>query len=230
MRYFILVCCFSCLGVLALANSSENNIQYLETKLETATDTVKANTLNALAAACLSADQQKAMKYANEAIKLSRELSYQPGVALAQYYIAYIHLAEKKFDPAIEQFNQSLQTAVLIKEMRLMQKCYEGLSLAYAGTKNFQKAYECHQLYANLKDELFKQENEKILKETLQKYEVEKKESSLKQLQQEIDAQQQELHKQKRLRNYSMFGFIGLLVLAGGFWVYMYYFKNGRHG
>lgn len=185
-------------------------------------DTSKVNSLNHLSKQFYPSDMDKSYKYANEALDFSKKINYPLGTAVAQFNIGNILLIKDNAKQGTDKLNESLKLAIENKDKYLMRDCYAALAQGYAKMKNYEKAFESHQKYSEVKDEIFREESNRILEETLEKYEVKQKDSYLRTLHEEISLQQKELRKEKRLKNYSIFSFAAIVVVVGGILLYNY--------
>lgn len=179
-------------------------------------DTVKINSLNKLSVEFFNSDIAKSLQYANEALELAKKNNFPREIAVAQYNVGNALCTKENPKQGIDYLKLSLQYAEENKDKKIMRDCYGSLALAFAKMKNYERAFEYHQKYAEIKDEIFKMESERIFEETIEKYAVKEKDSSLKNLQVEIFKQQNELKKERQLRNYSVMSFAAVLLVVGG--------------
>jgi len=173
---------------------------------------------NNLGSAYLEKNPEKAKDYLQKTINLKNQLNLKSGIEVAQGNLGYLYLKDKDYNSALHYYKlveQQVNGKQLVFTFDQLQKCYTGL-----------KKYEMALTYAEksriLNDSILSAENQKVFNEIQTKYETEKKEKELFELQTrhlEVD--------NKRIRNQNLlFITLGTLILT----VILIYFllKNSK--
>lgn len=161
---------------------------------------------NNLGSVYLDSDPVKARKYLEKAIALKDELNLKNGIEVSQGNLGYLHLKNKEFNTALGYY-ELVETQVngeqLVYAYEQIKKCYEGL-------KDYQQALQYSEKARLLNDSLLNAENQKVFSEIQTRYETEKKEKEILELQSmnlEVD--------NKRIRNQNLLLIVlGILVLS----------------
>jgi len=117
---------------------------------------------------------------------------------------------------AIKFANDGLSGALTIKALEQIMQAHEALATIHATSKNYQSAWQEHQLYVIYKDSLFQQEKAKQLLSLQLKFETEKKDNQIVQLNKDNEIKTATIQ-----RNYFFFGGLGV-ILALSFFFYRY--------
>lgn len=130
-KIFVLVLLFLNVSVGYAQNKTSDSIQkVLQTLKE---DTNKVNTLNELAYEFTnSADYQKSLQFANEAISLAEKINYKKGKALAFYRIGMCYTSQRNLAEANTNFNIALNFYQEIGDKERLAKIYGQLGNNYA--------------------------------------------------------------------------------------------------
>lgn len=117
---------------------------------------------------------------------------------------------------ALKFAQEGLKGALAIKAMEQIMQAHEALATIYANSRDYRSAWKEHQLYVVYKDSLFQQEKAKQLLTLQIKYETEKKDNQIIQLNKDNEIKTAVIE-----RNYFFFGgLITTLSLAFFFWRY----------
>jgi two-component system NarL family sensor kinase len=117
---------------------------------------------------------------------------------------------------ALKFAQDGLTGATAIKALEQIMQAHEALANIYSTSLNYQSAWKEHQLYVAYKDSLFQQEKAKQLLTLQVKYETEKKDNQISQLNKDNEIKNATIE-----RNYLFFGgLITILSLAFFFWRY----------
>jgi len=123
---------------------------------------------------------------------------------------------------ALKFANDGLGGALAIKALEQIMQAHEALATIYATSNNYQSAWKEHQLYVTYKDSLFQQEKAKQLLTLQVKYETEKKDNQIIQLNKDNEIKTATIE-----RNYLFFGGLAVsLSLTFFFWRYRDKQKN----
>lgn len=155
---------------------------------------------------------EEALKYHVESLRFNRESSNKNGVATSYFNIGSTYKSLKMYNQSSENLNKSLELAKELGAKRIIQECYEGLSEVNYTLKNFDRAYDYHKLFSDIKDSIFNETKANQIAELGTKYESEKKQKEI-----ELLTKQNELSELKNHRNqiaiYSVGGGLGLVLI-----------------
>ncbi len=127
-------------------------------------------------------DFSAARKYLFEGLKI-QDNTDPTGEAETLKNISRLYLHQKKSECALAYSEKSLKVAQRIGAKPLIMEAYKNLSDSYLLVKKYKKAYTYLELYTNLKDELFSNEQTKSIVGLRSKFEAEKKNQLIQQLQ-----------------------------------------------
>ncbi|MBN2894015.1 MAG: tetratricopeptide repeat protein [Bacteroidales bacterium] len=151
----------------------------------------------------------EALKYFQEALNLSIETDDK--YVTCQTYINFgnVYFKMKNYSLALDYTNKSMTIAKELDFLDLLKINHEQLSEIYAATNNFQKAYEHQLIFKSLSDSIFKENNLQKITVKEYQYQYEKEKQLIELEQQKKDAiNEQEVEKQRSIRNAYFFGFI----------------------
>jgi signal transduction histidine kinase len=117
---------------------------------------------------------------------------------------------------ALKFANNGLTGALSIKALEQIMQAHEALATIHATSKNYQTAWQEHQLYVMYKDSLFQQEKAKQLLTLQLKFETEKKDNQITQLNKDNQIKSATIE-----RNYFFVGGLGV-ILSLSFFFYRY--------
>ncbi|MEM9679112.1 MAG: tetratricopeptide repeat protein, partial [Bacteroidota bacterium] len=129
----------------------------------------------------LEKDSEKAQQYLERTLQLKNELNLRSGIEVTQSNLGYIHLKNKDYTKAISYFDKAKEH---IKGKQLV-FVYNNLLEAYKGLGQMDKALEYSEKSSRLNDSILNSESLTNLIEVETKYETEKKEKEILQLQTE---------------------------------------------
>ncbi|WP_298899484.1 tetratricopeptide repeat protein [uncultured Psychroserpens sp.] len=127
----------------------------------------------------LNKDSEKAKQYLEKTLQLKNELNLKSGIEVAQSNLGYIYLKNRDFKTAITYFTKAEQN---IKGKQLV-TVYNNLREAHKGLGQMNKALEYAEKLNRLNDSILNSESQKNFMEVQTKYETEKKEKAILQLQ-----------------------------------------------
>ena len=162
--------------------------------------------------------------------------NYSRALLLQQQAFSYASLLDSKNDMAISlialaqtytekgetrlALEKYMEAEVLSKEIGAkyqLKDAYEGLALTYAKLRMFDKAYSYQQMLIGIKDTLFNLDIEKKLGTLQFTFDIEKKENEISLLTKDKEIKEQQLRRQKLVRNSFIGGFTVVLLFAGVF-------------
>ena len=154
----------------------------------------------------LESDIEKSEAYLKDALTLKNELKLTSGVEITKSNLGYIYLKKRDFDKAII-YLEDAKTSIKGKQRSTL---YTNLSNSYKGAGNYLKALEFSEKARLLNDSLLSVENQNTILDIQTKYETEKKEKAILQLQTDnLEAN----YKRKQNRNL-LFGALAALLAA----------------
>jgi len=173
---------------------------------------------NNLGSAYLDLDETKARQYLEKAIALKNELNLKSGIEVAQGNLGYLHLKNKEYKTALDYYQlveKQVNGEQLVYAYEQIRKCYEGL-------KEYHKALLYSEKARQLNDSILDAENQKVFSEIQTRYETEKKEKEI------LELQSQNLEvDNKRIQNQNLF-LIALGILFMSSILTYYIFKRNR--
>ena len=166
----------------------------------------------------LESDIEKSEGYLEDALQLKTELNLTKGIEITKSNLGYILLKKEDYNKAIAL----LEEAKPVVKGKQLSTLYTNLSKSYKGLNNYPKALEFTEKAKQLNDSLLSAENQNTILDIQTKYETEKKEKEILQLQTDnLEAN----YKRRQNRNL-LFGTLAALLVAI-FGLYML-FKNTK--
>lgn len=126
----------------------------------------------------LDSDSEKAKSYLEKAYSLKKELNLQSGIEITESNLGYIYLKNKEYSKAIPLLEKA-SNAIKGKQLSTL---YSYLKDAYEGLNNTEKALVYSEKSRVLNDSLLSSEHQKTILDIQAKYEAEKKEKKIVQL------------------------------------------------
>lgn len=160
---------------------------------------------------------QKSLVCIEEVMQYEGKIKHNHTFAQLYTYRGIAFLKTGKVKEAIESLEMALEYAEDEKSLQRRELAYKHLQAAHAQNGDYQKAYELLNLYKKASDSLSSETNVQILNELETKYETEKKEQQLREMQQEQEITELKL----RQRNITVIVvlILAVLVAAGIFFV-----------
>ncbi len=159
----------------------------------------------------------KAIDYLHKSAEIRKKLNEKKNYAIIIGNIACCYNKAKEYSMALQYSDTCLEIAKDIGALKVISYAYVYKSDAYKGLKNFTKAYEFFVLYKQFSDSLINIESKKQIIEMQTKYETEKKEKKINNLQKQNQLKKIILNNQIKVRNILIIGstvlFISLLIL-----------------
>ncbi|MBL4585665.1 MAG: histidine kinase [Flavobacteriales bacterium] len=125
-----------------------------------------------------------AVTYAEESINFEDKIRHRQTFSSAYSFYGNALIALGRNKEAIAAFSKALHYAKRQGSMSARKSVYNKLHLAYSAEGRFEEAYAAHQMLSQLRDSLLREENVLIVNELQTKYETEKKEQQLVELNQ----------------------------------------------
>jgi adenylate cyclase len=165
-------------------------------------------------------DHALALENYESALNIFEEVGMQQEVASVQSTIGRFHLRQGNSQLALDYCLKSLSLAMEVGALVIQNSACSCLYGAYKAMGNTKEALSYHEQMIVLRDSIYNEENTKQLTRIEMQYEFDKKEAETLAEQEKKDAiAQQELKRQKLMRNGFMGGFAVVMLFAGVFFV-----------
>ncbi|OFX61063.1 MAG: hypothetical protein A2046_15815 [Bacteroidetes bacterium GWA2_30_7] len=155
--------------------------------------------------------------YYQKSLEIKILLDDKPGILESYINIGQIYLEQNDFINAKKYFEKSLNLARNIGSKEREKITLDNLSNLYAKMHDYKSAYISHIDFTNLKDSIFNENNAKMMEETEQKYQSEKKQIEIEILQKDKELQDTELQKKQlkiKQQTTQIYAFIAGLILV----------------
>ena len=156
----------------------------------------------------------KAIRTHSEAFDLSKKLDTRLDMTQSLVGLAQAYAANGNIVLAIDAYKQSLDYGVPLNAVTEIKDAYQGLSSAYSQKSDFANAFKYQNLLLAIKDTIYNINTDKKLGTLQFTFDLEKKESQINLLNKDKEIQQQELRRQKLVRNGFIGGFAIVLLFA----------------
>lgn len=123
--------------------------------------------------------ESQAMEYYLLAITLMEKTGDVNGKGVALAQIGNLYLESGKAEKAINNLEKAVEILKKIGNKTQLKDTYRSLAVCNELLSNFKNAYKYHQLYSDVKDTIFNEENSRQTTEMSAKYETEKKEKEI---------------------------------------------------
>ncbi|MEO5893481.1 MAG: adenylate/guanylate cyclase domain-containing protein [Ferruginibacter sp.] len=160
---------------------------------------------------------EKAIKTHTEAFEISKRLDTRLDMTQSLVGLAQAYLAEGNITSSIAAYKQSLEYGVPLNAVTEIKDAYQGLSKAYAQQSDYNNAFKYQNLLLAIKDTIYNINTDKKLGTLQFTFDLEKKESQINLLSKDKEIQQQEIKRQKLVRNGFIVGFTIVLLFASVF-------------
>lgn len=165
---------------------------------------------------------KEAKKYIQKAQELRLESGNILGTASNLKFLGYIAAVEKKYDVAMNYYDESIAAAQKSNYKNIESDVLLAKSKLYEEQNNFPVALDFYKKYIDLRDSIISGEIAKQVASTELKYEIEKKTQENDYLAQENKIQKLSIERSKIFRNF-LFILISISVLILGFFIFLYF-------
>ncbi|HYG52783.1 MAG TPA: tetratricopeptide repeat protein [Flavobacteriales bacterium] len=161
-------------------------------------------------------DYKQALEYSQLSIELGEKYPTNK-FELSNYYIlnGNLHTLIKNYDKAAVALGKGMALAKSITHKEDIKGAYQGYAELYAQKGDYKNAFEYYKKYAELKDTLLNDKNNKAMAEMNARFESAEKDKALIKKDAEISQRKTESKHQARLLWIFVLGFILVVVLAG---------------
>ena len=171
---------------------------------------------------------EKAIKTHMEAFEISKKLDTRLDMTQSLVGLAQAYYAKGDITSSIEAYKQSLEYGIPLNAVAEMKDAYQGLTLAYSKKSDFANAYKYQDLLLAIKDTIYNTTTDKKLGTLQFTFDLEKKESQISLLNKDKEIQQQEIKRQKLVRNGFIGGFAIVLLFAAVFFTQRNKISKGK--
>ncbi len=164
-------------------------------------------------------EYQKAIEYHNLAYEKAKKLDSKLDMTIALIGLAETYGKQNEFQQAIETYKEGLKLAMEIAANNEKKEIYEGLANSYSKLHDYDNAFKYQTLLIGIKDTLYDVDTDKKLTNLLFNFEIDKKQAQVDLLTKDRKIKEQEIKRQKLVRNGFMGGFAVVLLFAGVFFM-----------
>lgn len=162
-------------------------------------------------------EYQKAIASHTQAFDISKKFDLRLDMVQSLIGIAQAYSAKGDITSSIEAYKQSVEISIPLNATIEIKEAYQGLSADYASLKDYSNAFHYQQLLLAIKDTIYNITTDKKLGTLQFTFDLEKKESQINLLNKDKEIQQQEIRRQKLVRNGFIGGFGIVLLFAAVF-------------
>jgi signal transduction histidine kinase len=155
-----------------------------------------------------------AFYFFRQCFDLSKKYNYGYGKAESQLQMGAICILQKKYMDAEKYLEAGIEEAKAINYFNMLDDGYKYLSDVYAVTGRYKMAWEYFQKYKEISDSAVNIEAKKNITELEKKFETEKKEGQIKQLEADKKVQQLSIDRKNILNNVLIGGALAVLVIS----------------
>lgn len=147
-----------------------------------------------------------------KALTIRENLNDSIGIAVNLNNIGEVYLLQNNNISALDYFFKSLVLSKSLNYTDLTKHTYKFISEVYRSQKNYEQAYYYYDLHVALKDSIFNQQNARLINEMEAKYQNEKKQLQIDNLNKENTIKETKLHEQAAKAKFLYIG-AGLLCV-----------------
>jgi tetratricopeptide (TPR) repeat protein len=163
-----------------------------------------------------------AIDYYKQSLKISEEIKDLQAIAKSSNDLAFSYYITSDYKNANIYLSKSIEFATKIKSGDILQSDYEILSAVYANKKQFELAYNYHIVFTKIKDSLTNNESAKQVQALQAKYETEKKQKEIEQLNKEKETQSILTGEDNKRKNIVIVSVILGLILTFVFSIFLF--------
>jgi sensor histidine kinase YesM len=167
-----------------------------------------------------------ALVYHLQALSIREQTSQKDKILASLIRVGETYLFLREYPLATRYLLRSLSLSKEFQSKPNLRYAYQTLSALYSAQRNFEKAYEYHQLFVAMKDSVLNEETARQLSELQTKYETSEKDKQITLLAKEKEVQQKEAERQATL-NKAFVGGLALVMLLAA--LVFYIFRQRLH-
>ncbi len=156
---------------------------------------------------------QKALSSLNESLEICKRIDDHYQKSLNLFEIGDIYSKKGQYNKALEYYHQTLNIAKELNNKQMKKWAYQGMSEVYELRGETGNALSYYKRYIGVRDTIFNERNYKTMQELQTKYETEKKELQLNQMQEKDKLKNKVIRNQKLL----IIMFIIVFAVVAGF-------------
>lgn len=159
-----------------------------------------------------------AVKSLLKALEIRQRINDNQRIAATCNNLGRVLTQQQKYKTAIQYYTQAINLAKAIKSNEILANAYEGLAITYHRMGEHDLAFEAQRRFTRFKDMIFNEQTSKRISQLQARYDVQKKQRQIERLNRDQRLKQDEISKERALRN----AFIGisLLVIILAFMLY----------
>lgn len=194
----------------------KNYAEALKIAEETGDKVGMTTALNNMGAAYFEmGDYENALQHNTDALRIAEEAGDLSSIAAASINTGNVMVQMKQPQAATEWLQKALEIGKEIGEVEVIKNSYEGLSQADSALGKYSDALQHYKMFIRYRDSIVNEENTLKTVQLQMQYEYDKKDAIARAVQEKKDeVAQQEVQKQKLLRNSFIAGFALMLALA----------------
>lgn len=158
-------------------------------------------------------EYKKALEYYNRSLEIRKELKDKSGIALALHNIGTIHRKNGDYPDSEKYYQEALSLATETHYKLITKETYKGLAELSELTGNLEKALVFRKKYESWKDSILNEENFKTIKNLEYRYETEKKENEILQLNHEKSLSEASIHRKNSLIKMMIISLILVIII-----------------
>lgn len=155
-----------------------------------------------------------ALHYQLEALTIREKLGQKNEIAVSCKQVGHTYFLLDQLARAEQYLSRGLGIAREIDAKPLMRDMHQILAQVYASMKEYDQAYESHQVFAQLQDSIISEETNRQLHELQARYEAVEKDKQITMLAKENEIQVREAQRQSTLKKTFIAGFALLGILT----------------
>jgi len=121
-------------------SQSNHKTDSLENELKKSVDTSKVNVLNALVLAYRKNDPEQALKYSDQALRLSEKIDFKKGIGNTYLMIGAVYFDLGNYQKALEYYSKSLTIRESLSDKNGIAQSLNNIGDVYINQSNYEKA------------------------------------------------------------------------------------------
>lgn len=164
-------------------------------------------------------NESKALWALEEAYRIATDVNNDLWIGIVEVNLGDLYLRRKNYSTAITHLNASLEISLKVDYKELTVACYTGLTEGYEGIGDYKKALEYSNLKSALETEIHEKNTSSQIEEMKAKYESEKKDKEIVELNSIQQLKDAELATNKaeaeraKIQKYMLFGGLSLVII-----------------
>lgn len=143
------------------------------------------------------ADYNTALSYFKNGVNIATEINDKRNIAIGLQYIAAIYIKTKEFDKALTNIKNVIDISNELNTLDIKRQALSTLTIIYESKGDYKNAFYTQKEFQQLHDTIFSSENTKNIKQLEFRYQTEKKELEIQNLQKNQQIIEAKVAKQK---------------------------------